>query len=101
MADAYVFQASLLCETCAQRVINRLSAEEVEQDCSDTVPQGPYSGGGGEADTPQHCDHCGEFLENPLTGDGYNYVQEMASDPTSHSDVVKQWIDFYEITVED
>jgi hypothetical protein len=37
---------------------------------SDDLPKGPYADGGGEADTPQHCDDCRRFLENPLTGDG-------------------------------
>ena len=33
-------------------------------------PKGPYPNGGGEADIPHHCDHCGVFLENPLTPEG-------------------------------
>lgn len=43
---------------------------------SDKFPKGPYENGGGEADSPQHCDQCCVFLENPLTYDGYNYVLE-------------------------
>ena len=43
---------------------------------SDTYPQGPYAYGGGEADSPQHCDGCQTFLWNPLTSDGYLYVME-------------------------
>lgn len=43
---------------------------------SDDFPKGPYPEGGGEADTPQHCDSCHEFLENPLTSDGMAYVRE-------------------------
>ena len=45
---------------------------------SDDLPKGPYSNGGGEADTPQHCDGCGAFLENPLTGDGVPLRQREA-----------------------
>src|SRR3954469_15157799 len=41
---------------------------------SDKFPKGPYENGGGEADTPQHCDQCMAFLENPLTEDGCAYV---------------------------
>jgi hypothetical protein len=37
--------------------------------------EGSYADGGGEADTPQHCDGCGQFLQNPLTGDGRTYVE--------------------------
>ena len=33
--------------------------------------------GGGESDTPQHCDDCDVFLENPLTDDGNEYVREL------------------------
>jgi hypothetical protein len=29
---------------------------------SDDLPKGPYAQGGGEADTPQHCEGCGQFL---------------------------------------
>jgi len=39
-------------------------------------PKGPYADGGGEADFPQHCDGCGQFLGNPLTGDGLIYVED-------------------------
>lgn len=43
---------------------------------SDDYPKGPYPDGGGEADCPQHCDTCGEFLGNPLTDDGRQYVRD-------------------------
>ena len=43
---------------------------------SDDMPKGPYADGGGEADSPQHCDACGEFLENPLTGDGLIHIED-------------------------
>lgn len=55
---------------------------------SDEWPKGPYPDGGGEADTPQHCAGCHEFLENPLTSDGYEYVRENPRD---------EWDSFYEI----
>jgi hypothetical protein len=81
---------------------------------SDTWPQGPYDSGGGEADTPQHCDQCGVFLENPLTSDGDDYLLE-ATHPyesiiepnneswediaqkaeSSGSPAIAQWIRFY------
>lgn len=72
--DVYIFQAALLCGDCGERAQSDHALECFEED-SDSYPQGPYSDGGGEADVPQHCDHCGMFLENPLTGDGYNYVE--------------------------
>lgn len=47
---------------------------------SERYPQGPYPDGGGEADSPNHCDRCGIFLHNPLTSVGYGYVNEVLED---------------------
>lgn len=86
MPDAFVFQAAMLCTDCAQDVMDNTPAphgvdptapDESLYD-SDDWPKGPYPDGGGEADTPQHCDHCGAFLENPLTDDGDSYVRAAA-----------------------
>lgn len=79
---AFIYQAALLCELCAKETSAKLppSAD------SDTYPQGPYGNGGGEADTPQHCDHCRVFLENPLTMDGGDYVREQAAPYISGDD---------------
>ena len=83
--DAYIFQAALLCPTCAREVMGSVPIppqmdplNEHTWD-SDDYPKGPYANGGGEADTPQHCDHCGVFLENDLTGDGEEYVMDALS----------------------
>ena len=67
--DVYVFQAALLCESCGEAICAKLNRNGVDSDRvdSDSFPKGPYGNGGGEADTPQHCDACGVFLENPLT----------------------------------
>jgi hypothetical protein len=59
---------------------------------SDEWPKGPYGNGGGESDCPQHCGDCHEFLENPLTPDGYQYVRE---------NYCAQWDSFYDITREE
>lgn len=73
--NVYVFQAALLCEDCGEAAkLERREYEGAED--SDAYPQGPYGDGGGEADSPQHCDSCGLFLDNPLTGDGDNYVRD-------------------------
>jgi hypothetical protein len=67
---------------------------------SDDLPKGPYPNGGGEADTPQHCDRCGAFLENPLTQAGYRYVNERfteyARDGSGNAEVLKQWSGHYD-----
>jgi hypothetical protein len=46
----------------------------------DDLPKGPCAEGGGEADAPQHCDGCGQFLGNPLTVDGLICVENMIRD---------------------
>jgi hypothetical protein len=82
--NAYIFQAALLCESCAkdtQTKLDRVATEHGNvsfsyRKDSDKYPQGPFPDGGGEADCPQHCDHCQMFLENPLTRDGVIYVLE-------------------------
>lgn len=67
------------------------SSDESSYD-SDEFPKGPYLDGGGESDTPQHCGACHEFLENPLTDDGLEYVRENQRD---------EWDSFYEISRDD
>ncbi len=75
--DAYIYKAALYCEDCAGKIERSLPAMPIRDVLTDSgqYPQGPYPNGGGEADTPQHCDTCGLFLENPLTGDGIAYVR--------------------------
>ena len=91
----YIFQAAMLCEPCARAV---MATRQPNED-SDHYPQGPYADGGGEADTPQHCDHCNAFLENPLTPDGAEYVVEAIAAQVLNGEgnraVVKQWADHY------
>src|SRR5580700_4943174 len=71
---------------------------EMQED-SENVPQGPYPNGGGEADTPQHCDACGVFLESPLTPDGTRYVIEKLVEHAREGDgdakVLMEWANFY------
>jgi hypothetical protein len=78
--DAYIYRAALYCEDCAENVGMVCHTETHDgrtSTCdSECTPIGPHPNGGGEADTPQHCDTCDVFLENPLTGDGLGYVRE-------------------------
>lgn len=76
MGRAFVYRAALLCEACGEAA-QRHAPHENED--SDRYPQGPYPNGGGEADSPQHCDHCGVFLGNPLTPEGDRYVRDKAA----------------------
>lgn len=78
MAAAFIFKADVLCKACAAAREHEAFREGVfESEDSDDLPQGPYAYGGGEADCPQHCGDCGEFLENPLTPHGVAYVADL------------------------
>jgi hypothetical protein len=87
MVEAYVYCAALLCSDCGEEarrdVANAgLAPADPENESSydsDQFPKGPYPDGGGEADAPQHCDHCGTFLQNPLTADGDSWLREQAA----------------------
>jgi len=97
--DAYVYQASFVCVPCGRDIKARLGKNSDTGD-SNTYPQGPYGEGGGEADSPQHCDCCNEFLENPLTNDGYDAVREAITEDAragrTDSIACTIWADFYD-----
>lgn len=98
MAQAFIYSAALYCAPCGEAI-----AEEHDKRsgrgpwCEDSnyYPQGPYPDGGGEADSPQHCDSCGRFLENSLTGDGIEYVRESMADGPPDSVARTVWAPFY------
>src|SRR5689334_13890060 len=98
--DAYVYQAAMICADCAEAVKRELTTQgKAPANPDDTAtfdsqdfPKGPYPEGGGESDSPQHCDRhaaclnavevgegvkVGVFLENPLTQDGYREMLRM------------------------
>ena len=85
--DAYIYQADIYCEDCAEDIKQDIFAAANSIDDmkplndSDGFPQGPFSNGGGEADSPQHCGSCGVFLENSLTDDGQEYVRKALALP--------------------
>ena len=97
--DVYMFQGALLCEDCGRDVQDNLrkmgKAPEDEDDeesfDSDDFPKGPFSDGGGEADSIHHCDSNGEclnaiklpcgskigaWLGNSLTSEGDEWLAE-------------------------
>ena len=123
--DSYIYKAALWCGPCmiktlvaerkaalgaidlsptealAQIVSANGFTSESDYD-SDDLPKGPYADGGGEADSPQHCDGCRQFLENPLTGDGLTYVEDAISAALTTkrltgatNDTVVEWANFY------
>jgi hypothetical protein len=92
--NVYAYQAALLCEDCGKAAIENLKGHAALPSYeSDEWPQGPYADGGGEADNPQHCDHCNIFLENPLTSDGETYVREAVA--SGKGFCAGQWRQFY------
>lgn len=114
--DAYVYQAALWCDDCIKGVKEDLakeagkSVDEMEEEMSDETqydsndyPKGPYDDGGGEADTPQHCDGCKAFLENPLTSEGMEYAQEAfiealnADKDPDTTPSIAEWGPFYDL----
>jgi len=92
--NVYVYQAALICEDCAAAVKERLST--AIHTLGTRYPQGPYCDGGGEADCPQHCDMCRVFLENPLTGDGEQYVRDAVAAGKDNAGVLAEWRTFYD-----
>lgn len=93
MTDVYCYQAALICADCARPICADLAHDED----SDYYPQGPYGNGGGESDSPEHCDMCGEFLMNPLTDEGYRFVKAAAMS----GDAPLEWLDWYDIDMGD
>ena len=66
----------MVCDTDAHVGANSGNRSLCDSECT---PIGPYANGGGESDAPEHCDTCGLFLENPLTSDGLEGVNEIVA----------------------
>lgn len=108
MRRVYVYQAAVYCEPCGTTIRERLTAEgrapadprdEYSYNSGD-YPKGPEPVSEHEADSPQHCDACGEFLENPLTCEGLDYVREAVTEGLKRggkSVAVTTWRAFYGI----
>ncbi len=98
--DAYIYRAALYCAECTEEAwtvtLNPTgTASGAFSSGSDTMPRGPYANGGGEADSPQHCDSCRVFLENPLTEDGIEYVREELAAMPLPVRAMSEWASFY------
>ena len=123
--DAYIYKTGLWCGPCivkalvaarkaAPGAIGMSPAEVLQQIASangftcesdydsDDLPKGPIAEGGGEADTPRHCEGCEQFLANPLTGDGLIWVEDAIREclttrkaAAATTDTVNEWADFY------
>lgn len=101
--NAYLYAAALYCGPCGETIradLDRAGKRPPNRDNessydSDQYPKGPYSDGGGESDSPCHCDACGAFLENPLTDDGVEYVREQVAIGDGRPDILAAWRAFY------
>lgn len=102
--DVYVYQAAFLCAECGEALRACLDKPADPNDestyDSDDYPKGPYPDGGGEADSPQQCDNCQVFLENPLTDDGRDYVLSLVYGALGVT-IVGQWAEFYGLQIRD
>jgi len=110
--DVFIYNGALYCEVCGDKIIEELTSHGIPPgDDSESWPQG-HPSGGGESDTPEHCDECRVFLENPLTSEGVGYVEEAVLDalvcakqaaplgrPLSDSVAWSVWREFYDIEV--
>lgn len=107
MGLVYIYQSSLYCEECGEKIVEehpkrakyrRLSEDEYD---SDEFPKGPVEEG--ESDTPSHCEGCGVFLESELTEEGMAYVKEQVRLwlSTKHyrgnREVIAEWKEYYDI----
>ncbi len=114
--DAYIYSADIYCEACGAAIRAQITDrgrapadpdDEYSYD-SDEFPKGPFMDGGGEADCPQHCgagaeclnalelsdgSRIGAFLDNALTTEGVEYVQEAVR---KGGEVTKLWADWYD-----
>lgn len=119
--NAYICNAALICEDCAEETARDVFGATLEE-CQTMVddasaPEGPYADGGGEADSPQHCDNhdtcrnaiqvgdrkVGCFLENPLTSEGRKYVESACLEALRAGRVdsvaLDVWAPFYRISL--
>lgn len=105
MSTVYMYQAALYCEECGEKIRVEITAagnapEDIDDDYTYDSDDFPKRGDSGdEGDTPDHCDACGEFLENALTGDGVTYTEEIINRDIAagrlDSVAVTTWLPFY------
>lgn len=91
----FVYQVDIYCDDCGKRLMAELpkpegygAVNESSYD-SDDYPKGPFPIE--EADTPEHCASCHEFLANPLTADGEVYVREFVQRGDGNPEVLAEW----------
>lgn len=106
----YAYNAALYCVPCGTEICNTIDMAKLVElygedwDLPYDTDHYPLLGKNGESDSPDHCGECGEFLENPLTDDGVNYVVELAQFELERDgkigETVGMWMGFYGISLE-
>jgi len=104
---AAIYQADVWCDDCARHICRKIhdakdaligGMDESAYD-SDEYPK-YYDEDTEESDCPQHCAGCGDFLENPLTTDGADYVKDAVIEAieSGHDDSVAltEWFPYYD-----
>ena len=98
--DAWAYSAALHCPSCARSAYGDKLDDGTARDSEGNTPS-PVFSDSSEADTPQHCDSCGEFLENSLTNDGVDYVvsalvrHETSNGKDGNAETLKLWSAYY------
>lgn len=97
----YAYNAALLCDDCGARIREELDREGQENTGdSDDYPQS-CAGMDDASDTPDHCDHCHEFLETGLTDYGVRYTIDAVIDALGRNDeksiALTVWAPYYGI----
>ena len=97
-SEVYAYNAAMYCDYCARKIMEGLDGADLE-DTGDTNEYPQRCSDSEESDCPEHCDGCGEFLENSLTSDGADYVIEAVRDDLEagrfDSVACTVWRDFY------
>lgn len=117
MKEHYIYKADVLCADCGDNIKTALDKQGLTPEGakldppdetlwdSDEYPKGPYIDG--EADSPQYCADCGEFLENDLTTEGeayvFQWILETLADPADVAavDRAETLMEYYAINLQD
>lgn len=98
----WIYKADLWCDTCMDLVkwmIDKPQGYNPRDEHtwdSDDYPKGPYESTHVESDTPNHCANCHKHLENRLTMEGEQYVQEAVTSGHGTTTVLAVWRDYYD-----
>lgn len=99
---AYIYQGDIYCRACGGKI--ELTCSENGVYPSEDSEEWPQDiGEPGESDCPQHCGTCGEFLENPLTDDGWDYLYGRIVAALAKGDAaeVNEHLSHYAVTIRD